>query len=146
MQGKRFEEMEIGYKITTAGRTITETDIVNFIGLSGMFEELFTNIDYVMKESVYKQRIAPGALTFVVAEGLTIQTGLLAGTGMAFLGLNLKITGPTRCNDTIYVDVEVTDRRPTKDTSRGIVTFTHTVRNQEGQTIMTYDVTRMIKA
>jgi len=61
------------------------------------------------------------------------------------LGLNMRILAPTRVNDTIRVDIEVTEKRTSSDPSRGIVTFTHTVRNQDNQAIMTYNVTRMIK-
>lgn len=144
MEGKHFDEMQVGDKFTTLARTVTEADLVNFVALGGFYEELFMNKEYA-EQSIYKTRIAPGALTFTIAEGLSIQTGILHNTGMAFLGLNMRILAPTRVNDTIRVDIEVTEKRTSSDPSRGIVTFTHTVRNQDNQAIMTYNVTRMIK-
>ena len=144
MEGKRFEDMQVGDKFTTLARTVTETDLVNFVALGGFYEELFMNKEYAEK-SLYKTRIAPGALTFTIAEGLSIQTGILHNTGMAFLGLNMRILAPTRVNDTLRVDIEVTEKRETREPGRGIVTFTHTVRNQDDQAVMTYNVTRMIK-
>ena len=45
--GLHFEELQIGDKGTTLSRTITETDIVNFMGLSGVFEELHMSLEYI---------------------------------------------------------------------------------------------------
>ena len=59
-QPKFFEDIAIGNKFVTAGRTITECDIVHFYMLSGAFEELFTNREFVEKESIFKRRIAQG--------------------------------------------------------------------------------------
>lgn len=144
-EGKRFDELQVGDKFTTLSRTVTETDIVNFVNSGGLFEELFLSREFVEKQSVYGKRIAPGALTFVFAEGLTIQTGILHGTGMAFLGTTIKVLGPTFCNDTIRCEIEVSEKRATSKPDRGIVNFTHTVTNQNGQAIMSYAITRMIK-
>ncbi len=145
MEGKRFEDLQVGDKFTTLARTVTETDIVGFVTMAGFYEELFLSKEFWEKESLYKTRIAPGALTFSYAEGLSVQTGILHNTGMAFLGLNLRVLAPTKVNDTIRVEIEVAEKRQTSKPGRGIVKFTHTVRNQDDQAIMVYDVTRMIR-
>ena len=87
MNGKTFEQFKSGDRYVTGRRTITEHDILQFVGLVGLTEPLFLDLEYIRKESLYGERIAPGSLTFGMAEGLTVQTGIIHGTGMAFAGL-----------------------------------------------------------
>ena len=67
--GKYFEDFEIGDEAKTAGRTITETDIVNFAGITGDWNEIHTNKE-LAERGPFKQRIAHGALVFSIATGL----------------------------------------------------------------------------
>ncbi|MGB7947798.1 MAG: MaoC/PaaZ C-terminal domain-containing protein, partial [Candidatus Binatia bacterium] len=92
------------------------------------------------------ERIAPGSLTFGMAEGLTVQTGLIHGTGMAFAGLDkMRLFGPVKVNDTIQVEIEVLDTKPVPARGGGIVRYRQWVKNQRGETIMEYDVARLIR-
>ena len=75
MNGKTFEQFKSGDRYVTGRRTITEHDILQFVGLVGLTEPLFLDLEYIRKESLYGERIAPGSLTFGMAEGLTVQTG-----------------------------------------------------------------------
>lgn len=144
--GRFFEDFEAGDVAHTASRTITETDIVNFMGLSGVFEELHMSLEYIKKHSVFGRRVSPGPLTFIVAEGLAVQSGLIHHTGMALLGINnLAYRAPVFCNDTIRVEMEVLSKRETSKPDRGIVTFRHTVRNQDGAVVLEMEKTRMIR-
>ena len=146
IKGRHFEELAVGEKLFTLSRTISETDIINFICLAGITEELFTSIEYIRNRSIYKNRIAPGALTFSIAEGLTIQTGMLHDTGMAFLGLkDMRITAPVFKDDTIQVEIEVIDKKETSKPDRGVVTFVHRVKNQRDEVVMEYTILRMIR-
>jgi acyl dehydratase len=144
-KGLTFEETTIGTTFRTLARTVSETDIVTFVNLCGFTEPLFMDMDYVARESVFGRRAAPGALTFALAEGLIMQTGAIHGTGMAFLGGDLRIGGPVLEGDTINVEVEVVDKRETKKPDRGIVTYQHRVRNQRGELVLETRVQRMIK-
>lgn len=143
--GLTFEQHRIGTVYRTLGRTVSETDIVTFVNLCGFTEPLFMDMEYVARESVFKRRAAPGALTFALAEGLVIQTGLLHGTGMAFLGGEVRVTAPVLEGDTISVEVEVADKRETRKPDRGIVTYQHRVRNQRGELVLEARVQRMIR-
>ncbi len=142
--GFYWQELKVGDRFVTFGRTITEPDIVNFISCTGMLELLFTNEVYRQTESAIKGRLVPGALVFSMAEGLTI-AGTIQGTGMAFLGMDLKISGPTFADDTIHVDIEVTEVRETSKGGRGIVRTRNAVINQKGETVMVYEPVRMMK-
>ena len=74
-----------------------------------------------------------------------MQTGLIHGTGMAWLGGEVKVTAPVLEGDTIYVEIEIVDKRETKKPDRGIVTYKHRVLNQRGETVMELKLQRMIK-
>ncbi len=143
-RGFYWEDMPVGDRYRTFGRTITEADIVNFIGCTGMLEVLFTNEVYRQTESAIKGRLVPGALVFSIAEGLTI-AGTIQGTGMAFLGMDLEIKGPTLAGDTITVDIEVIESRAASKGNRGLVRTRNTIVNQNGDVVMIYTPLRMMK-
>jgi acyl dehydratase len=145
VEGLYFEDFSPGRQFKTLKRTITETDLVNFITLCGFYESLFMDQTYVEGETSFGRRIAPGALSLAYAEGLSILSGIIHHTGLAFLGLELKINKPVFIGDTIGVEIEVTERRETQKPDRGIVTFLHRVLNQKGEAVMEYRVKRMIR-
>jgi acyl dehydratase len=140
-----FEEHTIGAKYATLARTVSETDIVTFVNLCGFNEPLFMDMEYVARESVFKGRPAPGALTFALSEGLVMQTGLIHGTGMAYLGGEIRVVAPVVAGDTIRVEVEVTEKRETKKPDRGIVTYQHRILNQRGEVVLEARIQRMIR-
>ena len=144
-EGVNFEEHAIGAVYRTLARTVSETDIVTFVNLCGFNEPLFYDMEYVKKESVFGRRAAPGALTFALSEGLVMQTGLIHGTGMAWLGGEVRVVAPVLEGDTIRVEVEVVDKRETKKPDRGIVTYRHRVLNQRDEVVLELTIQRMIR-
>jgi acyl dehydratase len=143
--GVNFEEHTIGATYVTLGRTVSETDIVTFVNLCGFNEPLFMDMEYVKKESVFGRRAAPGALTFSLSEGLVMQTGLIHGTGMAYLGGEIRVVAPVLEGDTLHVEIEVADKRETKKSDRGIVTYRHRVLNQRDELVLEARIQRMIR-
>jgi acyl dehydratase len=144
-QGVTFEKHAIGEVYRTLARTVSETDIVNFVNQCGFTEPLFLDMEYVKRESIFGRRAAPGALTFSLSEGLVMQTGLIHGTGMAWLGGELRVVAPVLAGDTIRVEVEVTDKRETRKADRGIVTYRHRVLNQRDEVVLEATIQRMIR-
>ena len=109
--GLTYEEHAVGAVYRTLGRTLSEADICAFVNLCGFNEPLFMDMEYVAKESVFKGRAAPGAMTFCLSEGLIMQTGLIHGTGMSYLGSEIRIVAPVLEGDTLHVSVTITDKR-----------------------------------
>ena len=95
-QGLTWEQHELGARYETARRTVHDGDLSTFVNLCGFTEPLFMDMEFVARESVFKGRPAPGAFTFCLAEGLIIQTGLIHGTGMSYLGSEIRIV--PRCS------------------------------------------------
>ncbi len=144
-RGLTYEEHAVGTTYQTLGRTVSEADICAFVNLCGFNEPLFMDMEYVAKESVFKRRAAPGAMTFALSEGLIMQTGLIHGTGMSYLGGEIRIVSPVLEGDTLRVGATITDKRETKKSDRGIVTYRHEVTNQRGEIVLEATVKRMIK-
>lgn len=132
--GKYFEDIHLGDEFETATRTITETDIVNFAGLSGDFNPLHTDENFA-SQSIFKSRIAHGMLGLSVATGLVDHLGLWTGTIMAFLGLTWEFKAPIRIGDSIRVRLKVEEKRETSKPDRGILTFDVRVLNQKEEPV-----------
>lgn len=140
-----FEDLELGREFKTIGRTVTETDIVNFVSTTGMLEVLFTDLDFLETESDIKGRVAPGALAYCLAEGLLVQS-TMQHTGFAFLGMNLEIKNPVFAGDTIHVECEVIEARLSKSRpGRGLVRTRNRIVKQDGTVAIEYTPLRMIK-
>ena len=142
--GKTWEEMTVGSTFRTASRTVTETDLVNFVSLAGFNEPLFYDANHAA-EGGYSGRLVPGALTYALAEGLVIQSHMLHGTGLAFMHMELDVRAPVFVGDTITVVVEVTEARPSSRGGRGVVTARNTVYNQRGDPVLVFTPVRLIR-
>ena len=144
-QGQYWDELKVGEKFRTWGRTITDADIVNFINATGMLEVLFTDAEFRAKSSAIPGRVAPAALVYCVAEGMLFVT-LIQGTGLAFLHAEIDVKGPVIAGDTIHVEVEITEVKPTsKKDGRGLVRTRNEVINQRGEVVLVYTPLRLVK-
>lgn len=137
MASKYFEDFEVGEQSKTAGRTITETDIVNFAGITGDWNEIHTNKEFA-ERGPFKQRIAHGALIFSIATGLGVRLGQTADTVIAFYGLDrLRFVKPTFIGDTIHVTQKV-EAKSERDDRSGIITMLSEVINQRDEVVVSY--------
>jgi 3-hydroxybutyryl-CoA dehydratase len=142
--GKYFEDFVVGEESATAGRTITETDIVNFAGITGDWNEIHTNKE-LAERGPFKQRIAHGALVFSVATGLSVRMGQTADTVIAFYGLDrLRFVKPTFIGDTIRVKQRV-ESKSERDEHSGIVTMLNEVTNQRNEVVVSYTAKVLLK-
>ncbi len=144
VQGRTWEEMEVGSSFRTASRTVTETDLVNFITLFGFNEPLFWDARHA-ETAGYRGRLVPGALTYCMAEGLVLQTHVLHGTGLAFMGMQLDVKKPVFVGDTLSAVVEVTESRKASSGERGVVTTRISVRNQDDDEVLVFVPVRLIR-
>jgi len=135
----------VGAVGTSRTRTITETDIVNFAGLTGDFVELHMSETYAAA-GPFGRRIAHGALIFSISTGLMIQMGEVTDTVIAFYGVDkLRFVKPVFIGDTIHVVKKVIGK-DAKGPGRGVVTSETTVLNQNNEPVIVYTDKAMIKA
>ena len=141
--GFYWNDLKVGEQFRTLNRTITEADIVQFIGVTGMVETLFTDLSFSEGHGVIKGRVAPAALSYTIIEGLLCQATMQT-TGLALLEVHKKVLAPVLAGDTVHAEVEVTAVRPTSKGNRGIVTTTNKIVNQQGTTVIEYTAVRMM--
>lgn len=135
MTGMYWEEWKVGAVYETTGRTITETDIVNYAGLSGDYAPLHIDEEFA-KKTPFGTRIAHGPLIYCIAAGLLFQLHLYDDTAIGFLGFeNLKFTRPVKIGDTIRARITVTETRETSRPDRGVIKRQLEVFNQRGEVV-----------
>jgi acyl dehydratase len=135
-QGLFFEDFAAGQKVNSAGRTVTEHDVVTFAGLSGDFNQIHTDAEFA-KATPFGQRISHGLLGLSIASGLAVQTGILGPNVIAFREINeWKFVKPVFFGDTIHAELEVAEAKPLLRVGGGSVSIAIKVVNQAGETCM----------
>jgi 3-hydroxybutyryl-CoA dehydratase len=131
MRGLYFEEFETGQKIISAGRTITESDVVTFAGLSGDYNQIHTDAEF-SRGTPFGHRVAHGLLGLSVASGLAMRTGVLEGTVLAFREIeNWKFVKPVFIGDTIHVEMEIIEKKALPRIGGGSLVLQIEVINQD---------------
>lgn len=144
-RGKYFEELNVGDEIFTAGRTITEGDIVQFANLTGDTNPMHTDAEYA-KTTMFGERIAHGMLGLSYTMGLMWPLGFMEGTVIAFMGLEAKFKAPIKIGDTISASAKIKQKKEMKALGGGIVIFETRLVNQSGQVTQQADLTLLIKS
>jgi acyl dehydratase len=132
--GLYFEEFEVGDSIESAGRTITETDIVQFAMLSGDWNQIHTDAEY-SKEQMTGERIAHGLLVLSVASGLAVRLGFMEETVVAFMGLEWEFRQVVKIGDTVRVRATVAEKKEMRRLGGGYVWFKIDILNQNDQRV-----------
>lgn len=136
-----YDQLPIGFRFYTMGRTVTETDLVSFVNLSWMNEDGFVSVDPVGPHTI-KGRFIPGCMIYIMAEGLLVPT--MQFTGQAFLHTELDHKAPVVVGDTIHVECEIIENRRTSKGNRGLVRSVNRVLNQRGDLVLLYRPLRMM--
>jgi len=135
-RGMWFEEFEIGQQIITPGRTITESDIVSFAGLSGDYNQIHTDAEF-SSNTPFGKRVAHGLLVLSIASGLAMRTGVLEGTVIAFREINnWKFSLPIYIGDTIHVELKIVETKPFPRLGGGLIIIELSVKNQQNDVTM----------
>lgn len=133
-RGMYFEDFQVGKRIITVGRTVTEADVVAFAGLSGDFNQIHTDAQFA-QAGPFGQRVAHGLLGLAIASGLVVQTGIMQGTIMAFREVReWKFSQPIFFGDSIHVELEVLELKALPRLGGGSVVIGLDVKNQNDQT------------
>jgi oxepin-CoA hydrolase/3-oxo-5,6-dehydrosuberyl-CoA semialdehyde dehydrogenase len=134
---KHFEELRIGDTLYTHGRTITETDIINFTGVSG--DNFYAHSDVTTLDgSFFTERVAHGYFIMSAAAGLFVdpkQGPVLANYGIE----DLRFTQPVYAGDTIRVNLTVLEKTEKEDKEgirpHGVVKWDVEVYNQRDELV-----------
>jgi acyl dehydratase len=137
------------YRLTSHRRTITETDIVNFVNLVGLHEPPFIDMEWVKRAmpDSHATRFAPAPFLISLGMGLvaTSVTKLMdemarqekLGPFHGMVGIEAAVKRPAFPGDTLHVDLEAAvDRRTSK--GQTLVNLTHVLRNQRDEIVVTF--------
>ena len=143
-RGMYFEDFEVGMKLVTAARTITEADIVTFAGLSGDYNQIHTDEVYAANDT-FGRRIAHGLMVQSIASGLAVRSGFIEGTVLAFRELSAKFSLPVFIGDTVHVLIEIIQIKALRRLGGGNITMKYSVINQEDKKVQRGDWIMLIK-
>ena len=128
-----FDEIELGEEYESPGRTVTEADIVMFAGLSGDYNVLHTDAEF-MKKSIFGERIAHGLLCLAIQSGLFSRATAPYAT-LALGGLRWKFKVPVKIGDTIRLQAKVIEKKDLEKPDRGLIVLERTVLNQRDEVV-----------
>jgi len=143
-RGLTYDQFELGTSYLSQGRTVTEADVVQFAGLSGDFNPLHTDAEFG-KQTPFGERIAHGALIVSMATGMANWTGIFEGTTIALMEQVIRYRGVVRFGDTVHLELEVQEKKPTSKLDRGIVYFAARMINQRDEVVVDGVWTLMMK-
>ena len=133
-----YDDLEPGDRFVSAGRTVTEADVVNFAGLSADFNQLHTDAEFAAG-TPHGRRIAHGLLVLSIMSGLSTRLPLnkfMEQSIIGLAGLQAKWLRPVFIGDTLHVLAEVTGKEPGRKPGRGTVLFKRSAINQAGVTVL----------
>jgi len=133
-RGLYFEEFEVGATMRTRGRTITETDLVQFAALTGDYNPMHTDAEY-SRGAFMGQRVAHGMLTISYAVGQAYQLGILERTVLGFRGLEMKFSSPVYIGDTIHAELTVAETKAARRLGGGVVALDIRILKQDGTVV-----------
>ena len=132
--------MSSGYYVgqtASVTRTISESDVYLFAGVTGDLNPAHTNEEYA-KTTHFKTRIAHGMLSAgLISAVLGMQ---LPGPGTIYTGQTLKFLAPVHIGDTITATAEI----KSLDLERNRVVLTTTCTNQEGTLVLSGEATALL--
>ncbi|MEW6569022.1 MAG: MaoC/PaaZ C-terminal domain-containing protein [Chloroflexota bacterium] len=135
-RGMYFEEFEVGQRVITPARTITEADIVNFAGLTGDYNLIHTDAVYA-QGTPFGQRVAHGILGLAMASGLATRTGILEATVLAFREITeWKFSRPVFIGDTVWAELVVEETKALPRLGGGSLLLAVEVKKQDGEVVM----------
>ncbi|MSO95459.1 MAG: hypothetical protein EXQ81_06655 [Thermoleophilia bacterium] len=129
-----FEDIEAGREVTTARRTITDADILWFCGISGDFNPLHTDIEFIREHTPFRDRIAHGHLILSITGGL--RSELDSWRIIAYLDCQRRFLAPVYAGDTVHAAYLVTEVRPSASRpGTGVVVCEIRALNQAGEIV-----------
>lgn len=134
IQGRYYEEFAEGEIFTSRGRTVTESDVVQYAGLSWDINAEHTNAEFA-RRSPFRERIAQQQLGVLIACGLAASLRVLEDTLISVLRLGWNLFNPIKIGDTLHLKQTVSEKRDVSQDGSGLVTFQMETINHRGELV-----------
>lgn len=128
-----FDDVVEGQEWESLARTVTQTDIVNFAGISGDYNPIHIDHEFA-KTTPFRQVMAHGLLVLSMGSGL----GLMAPPMRTLAFMDIKewhFREPVFIGDTIHVRSKVLEKEMRARGRRGVVTWQRQIINQKGKIV-----------
>jgi oxepin-CoA hydrolase/3-oxo-5,6-dehydrosuberyl-CoA semialdehyde dehydrogenase len=138
---KRIAELEVGYTLKTASRTVTLEDIEHFAHFTGDTFYAHMDDEAAKASPIFEGRVAHGYLILSFAAGLFVEPApgpVLANTGLE----NLRFQTPLYPGDSMRVELTVKSKS-VRDEEKGEVRWAVYIFNQKDEVVATYDLLTM---
>jgi acyl dehydratase len=146
MERNCFEDFRVGDKALSPGRTITETDVVLFAGLTGDWMPMHTDAEYA-RHTQFGERIAHGLLVLTAGIALLLRPGpspLLTEAAAALQEVEkVRFVAPAKLGDTIHTEGEIV-RTTEVDDARGLLAIRGQVKNQRSELLATFTLSALL--
>jgi acyl dehydratase len=137
-----LKNVSYGMKRTSMGRTITEGDFSMLVNLNWTIGSIHADTEQ-MKSTSFGERILPGVCVLSTTIGLANSSsirGLMSDHGLRLVALlgfeDVRFTGPVYPGDTITVESEIIDARPTSDPKRCVARLRDVTTRQTGEQVL----------
>jgi 3-hydroxybutyryl-CoA dehydratase len=133
-----WEDLKVGYRAVSPGRTVTEADLTNFAGLSGDYNQLHVDVEYAKTKGFGGKRVVHGLLGQAIGSGLYTRTWLGTGTQkymVAMLKIEWYFRAPVFVGDTLTCTIEIIETRETSKPDRGLARIRRQLFNQHGDLV-----------
>jgi 3-hydroxybutyryl-CoA dehydratase len=128
-----FDDVHMGQEWESLGRTVTESDIVNFAGLSGDFNPIHMDHEFA-KKSVFRKPIAHGLLIQAMGSGLGMAFPPMRT--LAFIAIKeWRFLEPVYIGDTIRVKAKLLEKEERSRGRRGVITWHRQIVNQSNKAV-----------
>lgn len=137
-----YDEIDVGDSATTIGRTVTESDVMNYANVTGCWLPIHTDREFA-EGTDFGERVVQGTYLLGLAEGLLYgnqSTGIRANAGMD----SIRFHQPVYFGDTIQFEAEVVETVDRSDDS-GIVTLDIEGANQDEETVVSYQTNLLME-
>lgn len=127
-----FQDLQVGDRWQSQGRTVTEADIVNFATMTGDFDPLHVDHEFAA-QTPFRKPIAHGLLGLAWLAGLSSKCPFVKTDAFVSIS-NWEFHKPMFVGDTVHVVTEVASLEP-RGRRRGLVNWYRTLVNQSGEVV-----------
>lgn len=144
--GLFMEDLEVGARYLSNGRTVTEADLTLFSMLSGDWNPIHADAEY-SASSPSGQRLVHGVLGLAIVTGLMDQAGWFRRSAVAMLDIaGWRFALPILIGDTLTCEMEITSVRPTSKGDKGVAGRRFILRNQTGAVVQQGDIGILVRS
>ena len=138
-----LDDLRVGQRFTSGSHTMDEPDMVEF---AGRFDPQPFHLDHeAARGTLFGGLAASGWHTAGITMRLQVTSGPPIAGGLIGAGGRIDWPRPTRAGDTLRVESEVLEVRPSRSRpDRGIVTMLSNTLNQDDEVVQTFTVSMVV--